>query len=129
MVLKRKSGLIRGLTYKGGGPMLAFVLHRLSGLAIVLFVGLHFTAAFFMQQFGNDAATWINIVYENVYFQAFIYFVVIFHGVNGLRIILLDIWPKAIEYQREATWLEWLVIVPVYGLTVFIMIQHYLSGG
>jgi len=129
MVLKRDSGLIKGLRYKGGGPFLAFVLHRVSGLLMVLFIGLHFTAAFFMQQFGSDAATWINIVYENVYFQVFLYFIVIFHGVNGFRIILLDIWPKAIEYQREATWLEWLIIIPVYGLTVFIMIQNYLSGG
>jgi len=52
-----------------------------------------------------------------------------FHGLNGLRILILDTWPQLLEYQREVTWLQWLVFIPVYGLTVFIMIQYAVSSG
>ncbi len=56
MALKRNVGL-RGIGYRGGGPMLSWMLHRIGGLAMVLFVGLHIAAGFFMQQFGSNWAT------------------------------------------------------------------------
>ncbi len=127
MALKRNVGW-RGLFYKGGGPMLTFSLHRISGLAIVTFVGLHIFASFFMQQFGSDFATTINIIYESVYFQVVVYFIVLFHVLNGLRIVILDTWPQMLEYQREATWMQWLIFIPIYGLTIFIMITRTISG-
>ena len=129
MTLNRKVGFYQGLKYQGGGPMIAWMLHRITGLGILLFVGLHVVASFFMQQTGSDAATWINTVYEHWIFQIFVAFFVIFHALNGLRIAILDIWPRYLMYQREALWLQWLIILPVYGLTVFILIQHSLAGG
>lgn len=127
MALKRNVGL-KGVRYRGGGPMLAWVLHRVSGIAIVVFVGLHVLASFLMQQFGSDFATTMNIVYESPYFQIFIFFVVIWHALNGLRIIILDTWPRALQYQREATWLQWIVFIAVYGVAVAMMVMNLLSG-
>jgi succinate dehydrogenase / fumarate reductase cytochrome b subunit len=117
-----------GAKYKGGGPMLAWALHRISGLAIVSFVALHVLASFLTQQLGSDLGIAINTLYESLYFQLFMVFCAIFHGVNGLRIIVLDIWPRLIRYQKESTWLEWFVILPLYGLTAFIMIRRFLAG-
>ncbi len=129
MTLDRKVGFFDGLTYKGGGPMLAWILHRISGLGMIVFVSLHVVASFFTQQMGSDWAIDINIIYESVFFQLFIVFSVLFHALNGMRIIILDIWPKMIRYQREMTWLQWLVFVPLYGLTIFVMLQRFISGG
>jgi len=128
MALSRKVGLIAGAKYKGGGPMLAWILHRISGLGIIIFVTLHVLASFLTQQMGSDLGIFINIIYESIYFQLFIVFCAIFHGVNGFRIILLDIWPRLIRYQKESTWLEWFVILPLYILTAFIMIRRFLAG-
>ena len=128
MALSRKVGLIAGVKYKGGGPMLSWVLHRISGLSIIIFVTLHVISSFLTQQFGSDLGIFVNTIYESIYFQLFIVFCAIFHGVNGFRIILLDIWPRLIRYQKESTWIEWFVIVPLYGLIVFIMIQRFLQG-
>lgn len=128
MALKRNVGLA-GARYRGGGPMLAWVLHRISGLGMIIFVSLHVLASFFQHQLGNELATTINIIYESLYFQIFIYFVVVFHTLNGLRIVILDTWPAMLEYQREATWLQWLIFIPVYGLTVFIMVSRSIGGG
>jgi succinate dehydrogenase / fumarate reductase cytochrome b subunit len=120
---------LQGLTYKGGGPMLAWLLHRITGLGIVIFVGTHVISSFTMQQFGSDLGTSVNVIYEDWRFQIFVYFCALFHGLNGLRIILLDIWPRFLKYQREAIWLQWLIFIPIYSLAVFIMIQRALSGG
>jgi len=128
MALNRKVGLIAGAKYKGGGPMLAWALHRISGLGIILFVALHVIASFLTQEMGSDLGISINILYESIYFQLFIVFCAIFHGVNGFRIIVLDIWPRLIRYQKESTWLEWFVILPLYLLTAFIMIRRFLAG-
>ena len=128
MALNRRVGLIAGAKYKGGGPMLAWILHRISGLGIIIFVALHVIASFLTQQMGSDIGISINIIYQSIYFQLFIVFCAIFHGVNGFRIIVLDIWPRLIRYQKESTWLEWFVILPLYLLTAFIMIRRFLAG-
>ena len=94
-----------------------------------MFVGLHVIASFFMQQTGSDIATFINTIYESWVFQIFVAFFVIFHALNGLRIAILDVWPKLLTYQREALWLQLFIFVPVYGLTVFMLVQRSLVGG
>ncbi len=128
MALDRKVGFFEGLKYKGGGPMLAWILHRISGLGMIVFISLHVVASFFTQEMGSDWAISINIVYESVIFQLFIVFSVLYHGINGIRIIILDLWPRMLRYQKEMTWLQWLVFIPIYGLTIFIMIQRLITG-
>lgn len=119
----------KGMTYQGGGPMLAWYLHRIGGLIMVLFIGTHVLASFLNRELNSNLGVSINKVYEAWYVQAFLGFFIIFHVLNGLRIILLDIWPRYIKYQREITWIEWMVFVPVYGLSLYVMIQHALGGG
>ena len=63
-----------------------------------------------------------------IVFQVIVAFFVMFHVLNGIRIILLDTWPKLLEFQREATWLQWLIFIPVYGMSVMLMIQRAISG-
>jgi succinate dehydrogenase / fumarate reductase cytochrome b subunit len=127
MAFGKKIGL-QGLRYQGGGPMLAWVLHRIGGLAMLIFVGMHVASSFMMQQFGSNLGTSINIVYESWPFQAVLYFFVIFHALNGLRIILLDLRPQYLKFQKEMLWLQWVIFIPLYGLAVFIMIMHGLSA-
>ena len=132
MALKRQVGFFEGLKYQGGGPMLAWILHRISGLSIVFFVGLHVLASFFTQQMGSDWAIAVNTVYEHPLFQIFVAFIVLFHALNGLRIVVQDLWPQYQQYQREALWLQWGLFIPVFGMTVFVLVQRALalaSGG
>ena len=128
MGLKRNVGLMEGLRYQGKGPMLAWILHRISGLGILLFVAFHILASFLSQQFGSDVGVFINTIYENWIFQIFIFFCALFHTINGLRIVLLDLWPKLLEYQREAIWLEWFIFLPIFGMAVFILVRSGLAG-
>jgi succinate dehydrogenase / fumarate reductase cytochrome b subunit len=119
----------KGLTYKGGGPMLSFLLHRITAIGIILFVGTHVAASFSMQETLGTWGTSINIIYESWWFQIFVVFCVLFHTLNGLRIVILDFWPKLLKFQREALYLEWAIFIPVYALTVFVIVTRGLSGG
>ncbi|MBC8335491.1 MAG: hypothetical protein HQ525_07125 [Anaerolineae bacterium] len=128
MALNRKVSLFTGLKYKGGGPMWAWIMHRLSGLAMVFFVGGHIIAGFLTQQFGSEVGIAINTIYENWIFQLALFFLVIFHAVNGLRVVILDLWPALLEYQREAIWLQWLTFIPIYGLVLVVVLKDALGG-
>jgi succinate dehydrogenase / fumarate reductase cytochrome b subunit len=109
--------------------MLNWALHRITGLGILLFVGIHVVAGFFGQQFGDDLSFAVNSVYESWVFQLFIYFCVLFHAFNGSRLALMDLFPALLRYQRELLWLQWLLFIPTYALPSFIMVQTVLAGG
>lgn len=91
------------LTYRGGEGQWSWVLHRVSGLGVFLFLALHIfdtSLVYFAPQLYEHAIalyrTWLFGLGEVVLVGA-----VILHGLNGLRIAILDFWPEAMEYQRE----------------------------
>jgi succinate dehydrogenase / fumarate reductase cytochrome b subunit len=120
---------LAGFYYKGGAPMWSWMLHRVTGVAMVVFIGLHVIASFALQNLGSDLGKAINIIFQGWLFQAFIYFSVIFHVLNGARVIVLDTFPRLIPYQRETTWLQWLIFIPVYGLALLFLVFHGITGG
>jgi succinate dehydrogenase / fumarate reductase cytochrome b subunit len=124
MARERNVSVIQGLRYQGGAPQIAWLLHRISGLGIVLFVTTHILASFL----GGDIGQFINDIYESWWFQIIVVFCALFHGINGLRITILDFWPKLLEYQREAIWVEWFVFLPVFGLAVIAIVNTALGG-
>ena len=124
MGLKRNVGLAAALRYKGQGPMLTFVLHRISGLGMAIFITVHILASFL----AGKGGVLVNSIYENWAFQIFIFFCVLFHAINGLRITIFDLWPRLIEYQREAIWVEWAVFLPIYAIAVIVIVRTALGG-
>lgn len=124
MGLKRNVSLVQALRYRGQGPMLTFILHRIGGLAIVIFVAVHILASFG----GGKLGILLNTIYEHWIFQIFIFFFALFHVINGLRIVILDLWPKLIEHQREAIWVEWGIFLPIYAISVIVIVSNALGG-
>jgi succinate dehydrogenase / fumarate reductase cytochrome b subunit len=124
MGMKRNVGLATALRYKGQGPMLTFVLHRIGGVGMAIFVTIHILASFL----GGDIGKFLNTIYENWGFQLFIIFCALFHAINGLRITILDLWPKLLEHQHEAIWVEWAVFIPIYGIAIIIIVSKGLGG-
>lgn len=129
MSLKRNVSLMEGLRYQGKGPMLTYILHRLGGLGIVIFVGIHMLASFLSNQaWGSSAGIFLNTIYEHWLFQIFIFSCALFHVINGLRIVILDLWPKLVEHQREAIWIEWFIFLPIYSIALIVILRSGLGG-
>ena len=123
MGLKRNVSLATALRYKGQGPMLTFVLHRIGGLGMAIFITVHILASFM----GGKTGVFLNTIYEHWLFQIFIFFCVLFHAINGLRITIVDLFPKLLVHQREAIWVEWAVFLPLFAIAVFVIVST--AGG
>ena len=124
MGLKRNVSLATGLKYQGQGPYLTFILHRLGGLGMAIFLAIHILASFV----GGEVGKFFNDIYIHWTFQVVIFFLVLFHAINGLRITILDLWPPLLDHSREAIWLEWAVFIPIYGLALFAIMSSALGG-
>jgi succinate dehydrogenase/fumarate reductase cytochrome b subunit len=121
---RRNVTLTRALRYKGQGPMLTFILHRLGGLGMALFVTIHILSSYL----GGTWGLYLNGLYESWGFQIVIFFFVMFHIINGLRITVFDLWPSLLVYEREAVWLEWPVFLATYGFAVLVIIRAGLGS-
>jgi succinate dehydrogenase / fumarate reductase cytochrome b subunit len=120
MGLNRNVSLNAFLRYtEGKGPMLTWILHRIGGVGMAIFITVHILASFLAGKTG----VYINSLYENWIFQIFIFFCVLFHAINGLRITILDLWPRLLPHQREAVWVEWAVFLPLYGFAVYVILK------
>jgi succinate dehydrogenase / fumarate reductase, cytochrome b subunit len=98
------AGLIR---YRGREGQISFVLHRLTGLGTLLFLIVHIldtSTVFFFPALYEHAIE----IYRSTPFvlgEIILVFSVIYHGVNGVRIALFDLFfPEKwnIETQRRS---------------------------
>jgi succinate dehydrogenase / fumarate reductase cytochrome b subunit len=125
----RRIGLLEALRYQGRENMLTWVLHRITGLGILLFVTTHIVAAFFLHALGDTVSTVVTRWYQSRPVQVFVYFCVLYHAFNGLRVLLEDFYPPLLRYHRELIWLQWAVFVPTFGLPSYFMLQAIILGG
>jgi succinate dehydrogenase / fumarate reductase cytochrome b subunit len=109
--------------YRGGEGMLAWAFHRISGVAIFAFLVLH-VIDIFLVGFAPDLydtllgfyATPIGIIMEWLLGAA-----VLYHALNGLRIVIMDFWPRTTRYHRQLWYLNWALFL-VIGIPVTIVI-------
>lgn len=113
MGLKREVSLSTALRYKGRDPYLTYILHRIGGLGMAIFVTTHVLATF-VEGKGWRIGDFINDIYISPVFQIFFLFGVLFHVINGMRITLLDLFPSLISYYRQAITIEWVIFIVVY---------------
>ena len=129
MSASRGVSVLQALRYRGRQGMVSWTLHRLTGLGIVLFVGMHVVAAFFLQQFGDPVATAVTAAYESWPTQLFVYFCVLYHALNGARLALMDLAPSLLRFQHELVWLQWAIFAPAYLLPAFFLVRGGLFPG
>jgi len=129
MSASRGVSVLQALRYRGRQGMVSWTLHRLTGLGIVLFVGMHVVAAFFLQQFGDPVATAVTAAYESWPTQLFVYFCVLYHALNGARLALMDLAPSLLRFQHELVWLQWAIFTPAYLLPAFFLVRGGLFPG
>src|SRR5262249_24090794 len=112
MGLNRNVSLATALQYKGQGPMLAFILHRIGGSALFIFFTLYILSLLGMG--------FANTIFGNWVFQIILLIFGLFHAINGLRITILDLFPKLIEHYRKVISIEWVVYILVIGFALFV---------
>ena len=120
MGLKRDVSLASALGYKGQGPYLTYILHRIGGSALFILFSVYILALV-----GVDA---MHALMSHWVFQVVFLPFALFHAINGLRITILDLSPKLIEHFRTAINIEWVVYVLVAAFALFVVLRNAFGG-
>lgn len=125
---KKKSPLPGGTLYRGNTGMWSWVLHRITGVAIFFFLLVHILDTALVRV-SPEAYNAVIGTYKNPLMgigEVGLVAAIIFHALNGLRIILIDFWSKGVKYQRLMFWIVlgiWVVLmagfVPRHLINVF----------
>ena len=119
-------------TYRGRVGHLTFLLHRLTGLGTLLFLTIHIldtATVFFFPSLYNHAIELYRTT-PMMLGEIVLVFAVIYHGLNGSRIALFDLffpgrWNKETE-RRTAVWvlgiaiLLWLPAAIIMGRSILV---------
>jgi succinate dehydrogenase / fumarate reductase cytochrome b subunit len=92
-----------GKLYRGREGQWSWVAHRVTGVIIILFLFAHVVDTAVVG-WGPDAYNKVIRVYQNpiVGILEFALVVcVIYHALNGLRIMIIDFWPRAALWHRQ----------------------------
>jgi succinate dehydrogenase / fumarate reductase cytochrome b subunit len=124
--------MTRGIgAYRGYRPppgMISWALHRVSGLGVLLFLLLHIVDIFLVN-YGPDVFNELLFLYRHPVFRIGEIVLVLglyYHAVNGVRIILIDFWPRAIRYERQLFYGVVAVFLLASIPTAFLMIRAML---
>ena len=117
--------------YRGDPGMWSWVLHRISGATIFFFLFVHVLDAAMLRV---SPQTYNAVIHD---YQMPIVGVmeyglvaaVLFHGLNGIRVILIDFWSEGPRHQRLMFWIVGIVflllMVPAGVVTVIHMMEHF----
>jgi len=120
MGLKRNVSLSAALRYKGQGPYLTFILHRIGGSALFIFFTVYILSLVGVESMQTLMSNWL--------FQIVFLVFGVFHAINGLRITILDLWPRLIEHFRTAINIEWVAYVLVAGFAIIVVLRNAFGG-
>ena len=100
------AALPAGTLYRGKVGMWSWVLHRISGVGIFFFLLVHVLDTALVRV-SPDA---YNVVIESYktpiigIAELGLVGAIVFHGLNGLRVIAVDFWSKGVKYQAIMFW-------------------------
>jgi succinate dehydrogenase / fumarate reductase, cytochrome b subunit len=113
------------IRYRAREGYWAWLLHRVSGVAILLFLFLHILDTALVG-FGPEAYESFVFVYRLPVFRVMevaLAAAVLYHGINGLRIIVMDFVDEASRAQRQLWYVAWAVFLVLFVPTAFLMLR------
>jgi succinate dehydrogenase / fumarate reductase cytochrome b subunit len=97
---KRKSDV--GTLYKGSPGQWSWLLHRITGVAVILFLFAHVVDTAVVG-WGPDAYNRVVGVYHNWVVKVLelgLVAAVLYHAINGVKIMVFDFWPASSKHMR-----------------------------
>ena len=115
-----------GTLYRGGEGMWTWVVHRVTGVAVFFFLFVHVldTALVRVSPVTYDLtiATYKTPIINLL--EVGLVGAVLWHALNGLRIILVDFWSKGPRLQKQMTIVIGAVWVVLMIPGAFFMLKH-----
>ena len=100
------SRLISVFGYRISWAQLAYFGHRASGLGVLLFLFAHVVETATVA-LGPDVYNWTQTLYHNLparLGEILLMAALVYHSLNGLRVIVMDFWPRTTVWYRPLTY-------------------------
>lgn len=123
-----------GTRYRGRGGMWAWVAQRITGVLVFLFLFAHILDTALVRV-SPDAYDTVMDIYKNplaAVLEVLLVAAVLYHALNGLRVIAVDFWSKGAKYQRQLLWASlavWFVIMVPVAVVMLSYSAASLFGG
>ena len=114
-----------GTMYRGGVGQWTWATHRITGVLILAFLFGHIVDTFTVG-FGPELYDETIALYKQWWFKPFevgLIAAVLYHGLNGLRILLFDFWPKLARFQRPFAYVGIALFVIGFVPAAYIMMK------
>ena len=114
--------------YRGGIGQWSWVLHRVTGVAVLLFLFFHILDTALILA----GPVWYNriiLVYRHPLFglmEIGLFAAVLYHSVNGVRITLVDFYPESTVYYKQMFAVQMVLFALVFLPVGWIMLGHIL---
>jgi succinate dehydrogenase / fumarate reductase cytochrome b subunit len=105
-----------GTLYRGKVGMWSWVLHRITGVAIFFFLLVHVLDTSLVR-LSPEAYNAVVSTYKTPLVglgELGLVAAILYHALNGVRVILIDFWRKGVKYQNVMFW-----VVVVVALIAF----------
>lgn len=92
--------------YRISWAQLAWFGHRASGLGVLLFLFAHVVETATVA-LGPDVYNWTQTLYHNLparLGEILLMAALVYHSLNGLRVIVMDFWPRTTVWYRPLTY-------------------------
>ncbi|MDQ4077197.1 MAG: succinate dehydrogenase, cytochrome b556 subunit [Chloroflexota bacterium] len=116
MVTSTYNTLIQGIRYRGREGQWSWILHRTTGLGVFLFLAIHIFDIYLVM-FGPRLFNALTGIYHHPLARIghiFLFFGLIWHALNGIRITLFDFVPPLWSYQRQAVWIQVVLFLAIF---------------
>jgi succinate dehydrogenase / fumarate reductase, cytochrome b subunit len=117
-----------GTLYRGREGMWSWVAHRVTGVLIFFFLFVHVLDTALVrvspQDYDNVVATYKNPVVN--FMEYGLVAAILFHALNGLRVIAVDFWSKGPKYQRQMLWSVVGIWIVLMAGAFYPVLQHTL---
>ena len=113
------------VTYRGGEGQWSWLLHRISGVGVFLFLLAHIVDTA-MIGWGPAAYDKMIALYRKPFFrlgEVALTGAVLYHALNGVRIVIIDFWPGATTVQRKLFYAVGVIFAVVYVPTAIYMLD------
>jgi succinate dehydrogenase / fumarate reductase cytochrome b subunit len=121
------TSIFRAVTYRGHEGQIAWMLHRVTGVGVFLFLAMHVVNIFLMS-FPPEVFNSALVVYHGVFFKLLsifgLYLGLLYHALNGVRVMIVDFWPGAGQYQAPLWRIQMVVFVVLFVPSAAIMLTR-----
>ncbi|MBH0777464.1 succinate dehydrogenase, cytochrome b556 subunit [Nocardia bovistercoris] len=121
----------RKTLYRGDPGMWSWALHRITGVTIFFFLFVHVLDTALVRVSPNTYNEAIETYKSPIValMEMGLVVCVLFHALNGVRVILVDFWSKGPKYQRLMLWIVLAVLVvlaaPAIGRMFFYLFTEH----